>query len=52
VGPKGNKGSKGAKGFPILSNLSSPSNLFFLSWADFENITIKKLVDGYNSTTF
>jgi len=26
--------------------------VFFLSRNDFENITIKKLVDGYNSTTF
>ncbi|MEI8092340.1 MAG: hypothetical protein WCG98_09555 [bacterium] len=26
--------------------------VFCLSWNDFENITIKKLVDGYNSTTF
>lgn len=27
-------------------------NVFFLSRNDFENITIKKLVDGYNSTSF
>ena len=27
-------------------------SVFFLSRNDFEHITIKKLVDGYNSTTF
>ena len=54
VGMKGAKATKGWKeNTPLLlSNLSTPSNLYFLSRNDFENITIKKLVDGYNSKTF
>ncbi|MCX6823207.1 MAG: MiaB/RimO family radical SAM methylthiotransferase [candidate division SR1 bacterium] len=51
MGLKGNNGIKGAKD-KFLSNHSPLSNLFYLSWNDFENITIKKLMDGYNSTTF
>ena len=42
------------EGSPVKGKIEKwkHDGIFCLSWNDFENITIKKLVDGYNSTTF